>query len=72
MGEVDPVAVDRDNAFALGDFEQIDQLIVISDGRPRYHLDRRHCHARRRQQRLVHVGVEAAEAAADDIVEGAR
>ena len=67
MRKLNPVAVDRDNALALGDFEQIHQPIVVADRRPRYQLDGRCRHARRREQRLVNIGVETAESAPDDI-----
>ena len=67
MRKLDPVAVDRDNALALGYFEQIHQLIAVADRRPRYQLDGRRRHTRRREQRLVNIGVETAESAPDDI-----
>ena len=65
--KLNPVAVDRDNALALGYFEQIHQLIAVADGRPRNQLDGGRRHARRREQRLVNVGVETTESAPDDI-----
>ncbi len=33
MREVDPVAVDRDDALAFRDFEQLDQPVVVADRR---------------------------------------
>ena len=70
--KVDPVAVDRDNALALGDFEQLDQPVVVADRRSGHQLHRRRRHARRREQRLVDIGIQAPEPTPDDIAECAR
>ena len=61
MREVDPVAVDRDDALAFRVLEQLDQPVVVADRRARHQLHRRRGHARRGEQRIVHVGIEAAD-----------
>ncbi len=72
MREVDPVAVDRDDALALGDFEKLDQPVVVADRRARHQLDGRCTHAGRCEQCFVHVGVETADPVADDVGQRAR
>ncbi|MFV9632980.1 hypothetical protein [Mycobacterium neumannii] len=72
MREPDPVTVDSDDALALGDLEQFDQPVLVARRRLRHELDRRHGKARSGQQRVVDVGVEAAEPRAHHVGQGAR
>ena len=39
MRKLNSVAVDRDNAFALGYFEEMHDVITVADGRSRDQLD---------------------------------
>ena len=67
MGEVDPVAVDRDDAVAFRVLEQLDQAVVVASRRGRHQLHGRRSHARCREQRIMHVGIEAAEPGPHDL-----